>query len=678
MNKTHNQDDKMSKQFKTNNGFRRSLFQYVLMGLLLIGMVSIQGCFSSGEDEIAGTSGNSATGGAGTNGGTGTNDQDVGASSDAKMVLLTDTLTMPSGDSGSVRITANLKSAKNVLMTGEKVDFGASSGTMQVLSDTTDELGNAVVVLSSPNSSIPRTITVTATGGGSTSTIDIKVAGTTLEVNGPSKAIAWDQATELTVKLKAGDGSVLKDKDIVVVSRNLNVFTQNGIATNTIKTNEQGEASIVVTDSARKNDEITFSALNKSVEATFTLLVSADSLSFNSPKTKADINLGESHPVKVKLVRGGSPISGVAVSFSSTRGTLTNISVQTDSEGVASVQLSSNNAGGAIITASTDKEESTLEVEFVATNPDTLNLEAAPKQVSMGQTSTLTATVRDPDLNLVKNKKVSFRLAEDFTNGTLSKGDVFTNSFGQASSVYTAGSQPSGNDGVKVEALVVGTAVKNDTRLTVEPQNVRIIFGTGSKMFENGPAQYRVPYSIQVSDDGRPVAGVAVSISAFPTAFYRGKYVPIDIDGNGEADQWAPNYSVSDQNTLWKKCPSEDLNKNGILDPGEQDKDEDGYVTPPAVITAGPSPDEPPTVSNSTVTTDVNGFGYFSIYYPREFANWVEVKLVAQTTQAGRESTFSVTTTPPAFADDVNDIKISPPAPNGSPFGVANHCNKIP
>ena len=46
MNKTHNQDDKMSEQFTTKNGFRRNLFQYALIGVLSMGMVSLQGCFS--------------------------------------------------------------------------------------------------------------------------------------------------------------------------------------------------------------------------------------------------------------------------------------------------------------------------------------------------------------------------------------------------------------------------------------------------------------------------------------------------------------------------------------------------------------------------------------------------------------------------------------------------------
>ena len=658
----------MSEQLKIRTGFRRSLFQYALIGFLSIGMVSLQGCFSSGGgDDVAGTGG---TGGSGGTGDTG----DTGQSSDAKMVLLTENLQLPSGESGLVRITANLKDASNVLMTGEPVSFSSTSGSLQILKDdqgaaVTSDLGNVVAVLSSPNNPVPRSITVTATGGGSTSSINIQVTGTKLEVSGPANAIATGQSAELTVRLKAGDGSVLQNKGIVVSSAQGNVLDAT-----TITTNEQGEATVMVTDSMGVDDTITFSALDGSVITPFSLSVSPDSLIFNTPAINAEIPLGSSQPVAVKLIKGGVAQPNQNIEFSITRGEFGNglqsESFNTDSTGVATVAISADNAGGATITASTADEEATLAVEFIATTPAALNLEAAPRLVSLGETSTLTATVRDATQNLVKNKKVLFNV-DDITGGSLSKGEVFTNSLGQASSVYTAGNQASGEDNVTVTATVSGTAVSGATNLTVDPQNVRIIFGTGNEMFEPNPAQYRIPYVIQVSDDGGPVAGVDVAITVFPTLYYKGRYIPVDTDNDGKADRWEANQTVT--------CPAEDIDRNGIINTGETDFNGDGSATPPAVVTVGESPDQSPTVSNSTVTTDANGFGHFSIYYPQEFAHWVEVELVAQTTQAGRESTFTLRTTPIAIAGDVNDIEIAPPAPNGSPFGRGlapnDNCN---
>jgi hypothetical protein len=681
MNKTHNQEDKMSAQFTTKNGFRRNLFQYALIGVLSMGMVSLQGCFSSGEDEVAGTTGNTGNSGNGGAGG-GTSGPDVGASSDAKMVLLADNLQLPSGDSGSVRITANLKNAKNNLMVGESVSFEPSSGSLQPLTDAqgqlkTDKLGNAVAILSSPHNPIPRTIKVTAIGGGSSSTIDIVVDGTQLEVDGPANAIALNQSTDLNVKLKAGDGSVLQQEKISVSSG-------EGISlgASEITTNKQGEATVTVTDTNGADGKIVLTALGGSVSSTFSLKVSPDSVSFTEPAKGAEPKLGVDLLVKVKLLKGGSALKGQTISFSITRGTIkgtldtSDDKAETDDEGIAEINVQSDNAGGALLTASTEDEVASMDIEFVATTPAAVDLEAAPKQISLKQTSSITATVRDATNNLVKNKKVLFNLT-DITGGNLSKGEVITNSLGQAGNVYTAGVQASGEGQVKVTAVVSGTAIEDTESLTVDPQNVRIIFGTGNEMFDDPQkAQYRVPYVIQVSDDGGPVAGVDVDLSVFPTGYYKGEYRLVDKQGRySEAvpvefkpTKWKAKYSVA---TI---CPAEDANKNGNID-GNEDSNGDGMLTPPAVVSVGPSPGLSPTVSNSKVTTDANGFAYFSLYYPENFAHWVEVELVAQTTQASRQSTFKLKTTPIAIASDVNDIDKAPPAPNGSPFGTGISCN---
>ena len=688
----------MSEQFRAKNGFRKNLFQYVLIGVLSMGMVSLPGCFSSGE-EAAGTTGNTGNSGNGSTGG-GSAEPDVGASSDAKMVLLADNLQLPSGDSGSVRITANLKDSNNVLMTGEAVTFKASSGSLQPLRDAqghlvTDNLGNAVAILSSSGNAIPRTITVTAVGGGSSSSIKIDVTGTTLEVSGPSSAIAFNQSTELTIKLKAGDGSVLAIKDIKVSSDLKNRLSHNGLdlVDSTITTNDQGEARVTITDSKGKNDKIILTALDGKVSTKFDLFVSPNSLIFNEPAKNTEIPLGSSaRSVKVKLVVDGAAKVSENVDFSISRGKFANgllsDSATTDDLGVATVSVSSLNAGGATITASTATEEATLGVEFVATEAAALTLEAAPKQVSLEQTSTLTATVRDDTLNLVKNKKVLFNLT-DITGGTLSKGQVVTNSLGRASTVYTAGVQASGEGQVEVKAVVDDkpTVFKIET-LTVDPQNVRIIFGTGNLMFEPTPSQYRIPYVIQVSDDGGPVAGVGVDVRVYPTGYYKGEYELADKVGRFSDEmvaeeefkptRWRARYSVTEKVAPEANsngmCIAEDANRNGILDPNEPDHNGDLSVTPPAVVTVGGSPGQTPTVSKSKVTTDDNGFGYFSIYYPQNFANWVEVEIVAQTTQAGRESTFTQRARPIAIASDVNKIDVSPPAPNGSPFGTGISC----
>jgi len=603
------------------------------------------------------------------------------------MVLLADNIQLPSGESGAVRITANLKDANNVLMTGEVVTWKSSTGTLQPLQDAqgkqvTDDLGSAVAILSSPRNAIPRTITVTAKGGGSSSSIKIDVTGTKLEVNGPSSAIAIGQSTELNVKLEAGDSSVLKLKDITVSSGEGIVLERN-----TITTNNQGEASIVVTDSNGASGDIVFSAPDVlgALDTTFHLLVSPDSLSFKEPSRDKEISLTVPKVVKVELFQNGDPLPEQEVSFSTTRGTVSPAKATTDDSGIATVQIESNSSGKATITASTASEatslESTIGVEFVAETPETIDFEAAPKRLSLAQTSTLTAIIRDINQNLVKNKKVLFNLFSDSTGGFISKGEVTTNSKGQASTVYTAGNQASGEDQVKVTATVVeanGTISKDQNNvfiiktasLTVDPNNVSISFGTGNEMFEEGPTQYRVPYTIQVKGNRGVAAGVDVNISVFPTKYYKGYYETYASKGGStEHDRWRA--------VTVGTCDAEDQNRNGVLDDRE-DVNLDEKITPSAEVIVGPSLTQTPTVSNSTVTTDANGFGHFSIYYPQNFANWLEVELVAQTTQAGTQSTYTNKTRPIAIARDMNNIEVSPPSPDGrSPFGITAGCENL-
>ncbi len=662
---------------------RHPLARLTLPALWLLAVVLLlPGCFSGGTTEptladggsssgtgtdSGGSSGGTASGGAGSAGGT-------TSGSGQQLTLLADRLQLPSGESGSVRITANVKDANNVLVAGQAVSFQASSGSLQVVQATTDTLGNAVAILSSPHDPINRPITVTASAGQASATLTIQVSGTRLEILGPATPITTGGSADLTFKLQAGDGSVLANQPLTVQSERGNPLTDadgNPLANGTVTTNSQGEAVVRVTDGSGQDDTISASAFGGKVQASpFTLRVSPNSLAFETPAAGSEIPLGSDQTVTVRLVRGGSPAVGETVSFSTTRGLFAGgaptADAVTDADGRASVTLHSNFAGGATITASTGDETATHGVEFVATVPASVSLTASPEIVGPQEHSTLTATVRDANNNLVKNSTVVFNLLQDITQGTLSVGEVTTDSFGRASTVYTAGVQASGKDGVQVRADVKGSTplVTTTTRLTVEPQDLRIVFGTGNEMFEPNPAQYRQPYVIQVSDDGVPVAGARVELLAYPVQYYKGRYVATDTDGSGQPDTWVPVWSAT--------CAAEDSNRNGVLDDGEVDLNGDGLPTPPAVVTIGADSAQSPTVSHATVTTDANGFAYFSLYYPQDHANWIRVELVAQTTQAGQGSRYTTQVVPPALADDVNDVKKAPPG--GSPFGQSSNC----
>ena len=132
-------------------------------------------------------------------------------------------------------------------------------------------------------------------------------------------------------------------------------------------------------------------------------------------------------------------------------------------------------------------------MEFVATQPTLLNLQASPDTVpTLGQ-STITAVLRDAQGNLVANQTVDFQL-QDTTGGSLSVGSAITDLQGIAQSTYTAGSIVSATNGVTITGTVPGTSVPAVTAtLTVGGRTVFLVFGTGVTIGENSTATQSCP-----------------------------------------------------------------------------------------------------------------------------------------------------------------------------------------
>ncbi len=601
-------------------------------------------------------SGGSATGTGSTGTGDSSGQDSVPAAGPSKLTVLADHLQLQSGSSGSVRITANVRDAHNVVQEGAVVSFSASSGSLKIERGVTDSVGNAVAILSSPFDPTPRKIKVTVEAPGTSSDVEIAVTGTSIEISGPQNAISSGQSAALLIKLRTGDDGVLKNQPVTIFSAR-----GNALSVGEAVTDDQGQAHVVVTDTAGVDDTITATALNGLISASFKLKVSQDnSLTFIAPALDQEVDLNAAETVSVKLIRGGAPASGEPVRLFTNRGVFDNgqsvISVVTNADGVATTTLSSNQAGGATIKAESSSEAAEETIEFVATTPTVLKLDASPSTVSFGQNVLLTAIVRDANDNLVKNQDIVFHVKSDITGGSLqTSGSVRTDSLGRATAVYHGGFSASGEDGVEINAFVADSPnVSATTHLTVDPVNTRIIIGTGNQMSEPNETQYDHPFIVQVSDDGAPVAGASVTLRAYPVVYRKGYWEGYDSDLDGKLDSWRPRVTAV--------CVAEDADRDGELDTGE-DINQDGELTPSAVAT----------IVSSVVNTDENGFARFSLVYPQNFAEWVTLDLVAQTSQADGEAWMTTQVTPPAIESDINDYKKAPPG--GSPFGKGTSCN---
>jgi adhesin/invasin len=149
----------------------------------------------------------------------------------------------------------------------------------------------------------------------------------------------------------------------------------------------------------------------------------------------------------------------------------------------------------------------------------------------------------------------------------------------------------------------VGTLMDTIT-LTVAQQALFVVLGTANQVQDLSTTQYALPYSVLVTDaNGSPIANTIVTLSIPPTQYRKG------MGG-------APNPPT---------CPSEDSNRNGILDPGE-DVNNNNRLDPGNVATVP-----------ITVTTNTTGFAFFDVVYAQEFAGLVEVELNARTVVVGSE-----------------------------------------
>jgi hypothetical protein len=294
-----------------------------------------------------------------------------------------------------------------------------------------------------------------------------------------------------------------------------------------------------------------------------------------------------------------------------------------------------------------------------------MTLQANPGTISVNppgtaeERSTITATVRDANFNLVKGVTVNFTLF-DVTGGEISPASAVTDGFGQASTVYTSSSTASALNGVRVDAAVQGFGVADSVTLTVAQRSLFITLGTGNTIVEPNPTTYEFPYSVLVTDTaGLPVPNALVTLNIVPvaaatgqTAYAKGYYV-LSPPPPGEAP-WVQVVTAS--------CFNEDANQNGILDPGE-DVNANGRLDPGNVAT----------VSANNLTTDASGFAFFNVVYAQELANWVRVELTARASVAGSEATEVTRFILPILASELTNADASPPG-NPSPFGVAASC----
>lgn len=572
----------------------------------------------------------------------------------ASLQLVASSIQLASSGNDQVELIAVVKNEQNILMEGVTVNFAADQDAQLVVpqppNNVTQADGTIRSSLGTTNKAL-RTITVTASTVNLTETIEIDVVGTEVNLNASSSVILND-TSPITIIVADSDGEGIAGQQVQLTA------TNGDLDNATPTTGANGQVTVNFTSTASGTATISASALNAS--ASFDITVQEDDFSFSSVPS-ADIELGNDASLTIQWLKDGNPVVNGTVTVTASRGSLDSDTEQTDANGNATFTINSNNAGISSLSAigndgSGSEVTARAEVEFIATDAQVITVDASPDLIGPeGQTSTITAVVRDGSGNLVKSKRINFRL-DDISGGFISPNSATTDSNGIASTVYTS-SAVSSEDAVVVYADVADDNTVSDfTTLTVGDRAFDISLGTGRDIEIPDSSSYLKQFAVFVSDSvGQPVVNADLTVSATPVKFSQG--------GTYSKGFWVWNPDIE----VWETfvtvvCPNEDINANGMLDAGE-DTNGDGELTPGIIGTVG--------FANGASETDANGQATVDLRYPKQFGPWTDVLVSVFGSSAGSEAVDSLQITLPVAAVDVTE-ETSPPPPN--PFGSSGVC----
>ena len=592
-------------------------------------------------------------------------------STQRNITLLTSEPQLPSANSKAATITAIVQGADNELLTGIPVTFTASSGAITpvqttagaaalpaVAAGTTDANGTAQATLTTPGNPTNRTITVTATAGSTTATVNVEVSGTQLSISGPPTLVQNAQGT-YSVSLTDSGGNGIASQAVTLASAK-----SNTLSAATVTTNSTGLATFTLTPVNSGDDTIT--ATWQGQASTQKVAVSNQAFSITAPAAGTNIVVGQASPVTISWAASGAPVTGGTVYLTTSRGTLSASSSGVSNGALTTaVTLSSTTAGPAIVSATAvDGSGNTVataqvSIGFIATVPNSVSVQASPSAVPIKGQSTLTATVIDATGNPVQGKTVDFTLT-DSTGGSLSAPSAATNAQGTASVNYTASTGSSAPNGVVVTVQVEGTAITSTTTLTVGGQTVHLSFGTGNTVTNFSTTQYEMPYTVQAADAANNgVSNVIVTFSLQTTA-----YAPGFLFWNATDKFWEPNYTAT--NGLLGFCTPTTVNEyNGVINP----------TPPPTGVTPVLTqiPGAVATTDVPSATTATGGSATVNLIYPKDHAYWVMVALTATATVSGTQNSTTASFVLPGAAPDYNQQNVTPPGVN-SPYGLSTTC----
>ena len=323
-------------------------------------------------------------------------------------------------------------------------------------------------------------------------------------------------------------------------------------------------------------------------------------------------------------------------------------------------------AAGVTITSTVTPQGGTTVVPTAGTVTSP-SLAANPSTVATGGQVELRALFIGANNAPIPNVRVRFQMVDSNSiGGTLSSDStdgvthnvIYSDANGVATTAYTAGTR-----GGVITAKAcwdvndfANTACPNSvtaSAITVVATGVSLAVLTNGAIGEDDTKNiYSINLVVQVVDaSNQPISGSTVTGSVDIPRFYRGAY----FVSNG-AWSWGI-YSDSSLTTLLptrESCDNEDINRNNVLESGE-DANDSGSLEPfKASVTITP------TTTGSEVT-DAFGKAYFTLQYGQNYATWEDAILTFTTSVEGTEGHATYPTPLPVPASTLTTTTADPP-----------------
>ncbi|MDX8401570.1 MAG: Ig-like domain-containing protein [Mariprofundaceae bacterium] len=569
-------------------------------------------------------------------------------STPANLALVSNAYTLKTDNSNSVTLTAILTDASSAAVSNATVTFTATSGSLSAPSAVTDPYGKASVTFSSGLiDKSNRTATVTASYGALSAQVPIVISGTTLTLNAGTTNLVTNGAPDtLTVTVLDAGGNPVYNTPVSFTVTGAGAATVTAASANT---DVNGQVTATVQGTAAGAVSVQVDAAGATATQSYTISGAATAFGITAPTADPYTMLANT-PLTVTVNAPGVATVRFVSSLGSWSATGTGIVDVAVAGGVASAMLTSPSAGVAtvqVLDKANPSTSDTLSVVFAqpasAASQITIQSSAnvvAPSQGGQTSTTSLTAKVTDPTGQPVADAPVLFYIKNPSGSGeSVAPAYALTDGFGLAQATFTAGASATAAQGVDVYAQLANVAsVYDSVNIVVGGQAASLFIGTGTVLPDLNPATYKLPMSVLVTDgNGNAVSGATVSLKAWPLYYAIGPACGPAL----------------------ASFPNEDLNRNNLLDPGEdvgisidlytssQTGDyvlpSDPYAVYSRTLSGGPDGRlTPPSASAgsvpASVVTDQNGVATFDLVYQKTSAIWIKTEITASTQVLGTES----------------------------------------